>query len=73
MQSAITLHEEAKRRAKDYRRSEGRLIEILTEIDQNKAFKSLGYASMHIYCTMALGLSDAQAYSMVGVARVFLS
>ena len=50
---------------------ERHLIEILEAMDSIRGFVTLGYPSMHVYCTKALGLSDAQAYSLVLVARKF--
>ena len=64
-----SLHNEAVSTAKEFRKMERHLIEILMEIDSLRGFVVLGYQSMHVYCTKALGLSDAQAYSLVLVAR----
>ena len=69
MNAILALHEEAKARASNFRDSENRLIEILCKIDEKKGFRLLGYSNMHVYCVKALSLSDAQAYSMVAVAR----
>src|SRR4051812_12376221 len=64
-----TLHEEALKRAKNYRRSESELLEILIQIDEKKVYETLGYSSLHTYCVQALRLTDSHAYALTGVAR----
>ena len=63
------LHQQALQKAKEYKKSEGALLEILMQIDKHKAYLKLGYPSLHVYCTKALNLTDAQAYTFCGVAK----
>jgi hypothetical protein len=63
------LHQEALVRARNYRKSESGLLEILVEIESSRAFEKLGYSSLFVYCTMALGLSESHSYSLISVAR----
>lgn len=65
----VSLHKKTLGVAKDFKRSERQLIELLNEIDRTRGFVALGYASMRSYCVGPLGLSDFQAYSLVGIAR----
>lgn len=63
------LHEKAKELVARYRRCEADLIELLQKIESEKIFIGLGYSSMHQYCVRGLTLTDAQAYSFIGVSR----
>jgi len=63
------LHENTLKVANTYKHAEKRLIDLLIQNDEIKAFRSLGYSSLHVYCTSALGLSDAVAYSLTQIAR----
>ncbi len=65
----LELHERAIQLSRELRRLEGELILILDEIDQQKFFKRLGYASLFTYAVGALGLSEANAYAFISVAR----
>ncbi len=65
----LELHERAIGLSREFRRLEGELILILGEIDQLKFFKRLGYASLFAYAVGALGLSEANAYAFISVAR----
>ncbi len=65
----LELHERAIKVSREFRRLEGELILILGEIDQQKFFKRLGYASLFTYAVGALGLSEANAYAFISVAR----
>ncbi len=65
----LELHERAIQLSFEFRRLEGELILILGEIDQLKFFKRLGYASLFTYAVDALGLSEANAYAFISVAR----
>ena len=63
------LHEEAIFRAKNYKKSESQLLEILIKIDDKMGFKNLGYNTLHDYCTIALNLSSDRAYSLSKIAK----
>ncbi|MBI3296039.1 MAG: HNH endonuclease [Deltaproteobacteria bacterium] len=63
------LHQKTLGVAKDFKRSERQLIDLLSEMDKSRGFVALGYSSMRSYCVGPLGLSDFQAYSLVGIAR----
>jgi hypothetical protein len=54
---------------KKYQASENELPEIIQEIFDRKAFKELGYASLHEYCVLALKLTDSQAYAFTSVLK----
>ncbi len=45
------------------------LILHLSELDERKAFRELGYSSLFTYCTEALGYSSGAAYRRVEAAR----
>jgi hypothetical protein len=63
------LHEKAKAAANEYQNCEVKLIQILKEIDTSKIFLKMGYSSLFIYITEALGLSEAVAYNLSTVVR----
>ncbi len=65
----LQLHERAIQLSREFRRVESELILIIGEIDQQTFFKRLGYASLFTYAVGALGLSEANAYSFISVAR----
>ncbi|PIR23593.1 MAG: hypothetical protein COV44_01985 [Deltaproteobacteria bacterium CG11_big_fil_rev_8_21_14_0_20_45_16] len=63
------LHEKALTLSKDFRRLENELIAVLQEIEAQRIFLELGFSSMFKYATEALGLSEANAYAFIAVAR----
>lgn len=63
------IHERAVLAVKNLKRSEKEVIDALIEVDANRVFKEMGYASLHDYCVMALNLSHDQAYTYIGIAR----
>ena len=65
----FALHERAKVLVEKYFEAEKELISLLQEIRRELIYQKLGYSSMHQYCTVALGLSDHQAYGFWAVAR----
>jgi hypothetical protein len=69
MTLAKALHARAITIVKKYLVSENELLEIIQEIFDTKAFKELGYASLHEYCVLALKLSDSQAYAFTSVLK----
>ena len=46
-----------------------RLIALLTELDARRLYLAEGYASMFVYCTQSLRLSEHAAYGRIEVAR----
>jgi hypothetical protein len=63
------IHSRAMRAAEFFRKSESELIDALIEVDHAKVFRKLGHASLFVYATGALGLSEAVAYNAIAVAR----
>lgn len=63
------LHFEALKRVRNYRKSEGSLIEILEKIEEEKVFSKLGYGSLWAYVTTGLKLCEAEASRFIGVMR----
>jgi len=45
------------------------LLEILSLMDEKKAYLDLGYPSLYQYSISALGLTEAQSYAFMAVAR----
>jgi hypothetical protein len=66
---AKALHERAMTCVKKYLASENELLEIIQEIFDTKAFRDLGYRSLHEYCVLALKLTDGQAYAFSSVLK----
>src|SRR5262245_31333602 len=62
------LHVKAVSLVRNYLACEAQLIEVLQEIERDGLFRRMGFTSMHQYA-LSLGLSDAQAFTFVGVAR----
>ena len=54
---------------REYRRAEIKLLDIVCQMDQSKAFYHLGYSSLFSYVTSRLKLSEAVAYNFINVAR----
>ena len=63
------LHEQALAIAKDYHKIESKLVGVLGRIDETKAFRALGYASLFDYVVSALGFSRDCACCFINVAR----
>jgi len=63
------LHEKALALAKDFGRLENELIAVLQEIEAQKIYLELGFSSLFKYATASLGLSEANAYTFIAVAR----
>ena len=61
------LHEKALRLAKEFRKVELELLEVLREIDAELLFRKLGYTSLFDYATRALKLSVSQAKRVTAV------
>lgn len=69
MNSAKALHERAMLLVNNYLISESQLLDIIQEIWDTRAFKELGYSSLHEYCVLALKLTDSQAYAFTSVLK----
>ncbi len=63
------LHQRALLAAKKFREAEGELLTVLQLIDQEKIFLGMGYSSLFKYAVEGLGLSEANAYNFIHVAR----
>ena len=63
------IHQKALSLAKSLRKIENELLEVLTQVEDNKVYQALGYSSLFRYCTDELKLSEAQSYQYIGVAR----
>ena len=63
------LHEKALALAKNFGRLENELIAVLQEIEAQKIYLELGFSSLFKYATASLGLSEANAYTFIAVAR----
>ena len=66
---AEALHLKALEIAKNYRKLEAELLEILIQMEKSKAFKTLGYPSLFQYATLSLKLSEANSYNFITIAR----
>ena len=65
----MNLHEKAMLLAKDYKRVEVELMEVLQKIDATCEFRELGFGSLFEYVVQGLKLTEAQSYSLITVAR----
>lgn len=63
------LDKKTRQLAKNYLRFEKELLHAIILMDKIKGYFKLGFGSLHEYCTKALELSPAQAYSFINVAR----
>lgn len=63
------LHERALQCAKEFLRLESELIDILQEIDDQKAFTYFGFTSLFQYAVGSLKLSESRAYELIAIAR----
>jgi predicted RNA-binding protein with PIN domain len=63
------LHQRALEISRKFKDAEAELLNILSEIDSCKAYLELGFSSLFQYSVQALGLSEAQAYAFMAVAR----
>lgn len=63
------LHETALKLSKTYLNCERHLIAVLTEIDEKKVWRLLGYPSFFEYVLKALGHSESQTYTLTSVSR----
>ncbi len=63
------LHNKALELAKDFKRIEIELVEIIQKIDASKIFRKLDFASLYEYVSQGLGLSESVSYSLINVSR----
>ena len=63
------LHRRALEIVARYKKTEAELLSVLQEIEKEKVFLRLGYASMFDYAVRALGLPEGTAYGFINVAR----
>jgi len=52
-----------------YRRAQAELVDVLMEVESHRVFLLRGHASLFVYATGELGLSESTAYSMITVSR----
>lgn len=64
-----SLHSQALEAAKRFKQAEADLLEIFQKIEDARVFSKLGYASLFEYGVKALGLSEANTYAFIQVAR----
>src|SRR5688572_808351 len=64
-----SLLDAAKRLAADERRATAALLRALMEIDSRRLYLGEGCASMFVYCTRVLHLSEGGAYNRIEAAR----
>ncbi len=69
METANDLYQLAKVRASNFRTSQKELLEILIRIDRHQIYRKFDYPSLHDYCTLWLGLSEGEAYTLCGIAK----
>ena len=69
METIQSIHEAALVCAKNFKRAEAALLEILQKVDDRKVFRELGFPSLFVYAVSALKLSESLAYQFIGVAR----
>ncbi len=63
------VHQSALDAAQRFRKSEALLLDALTEVERERVFEKLGYASLFQYSVRELKLSESVAYSAITVAR----
>jgi hypothetical protein len=52
------------------RRCIASLVEHLAELDVRGLYRDAGHSSLHVYCTDALQMSDAESYARIHAARL---
>src|SRR3989338_3803608 len=62
------IHQRALAIAKDFKTKEIELIKILQEVEDNGVYKLGGYG-LFTYAVKALGLTEAQSYNYISVAK----
>lgn len=65
----MNLDVKARSLAKQYKKCEADLLQVLIEMDRKKTFLPLGYTGLYDYCFRALKLSEAQSAYFAKVAK----
>lgn len=65
----IEIHQAALQAAKDCKRAEARLLEVLIDVEKELVYVDLGFSSLFDYSIKALQLSECVAYSAIAIAR----
>lgn len=63
------LHQKALRASVNFQKAEVELLVILSQMDLQKAYLSLGYSSLFAYVVKGLKFSEAQACTLIQVSR----
>ena len=63
------IHERALRAADGFRRAEAELLEALRAVEDARVFEQMGHASLFLYATQELRLTEAVAYAAIQVMR----
>jgi 5-methylcytosine-specific restriction endonuclease McrA len=63
------IHQRALLAAKEFKRSESKLIQILQEVEDSRLYLDLELTSLHRYAIQTLGLSENVASDFITVAR----
>lgn len=64
-----SIDDKAVRIAKEFRKTEADLLEIIIQVDRFKVFRKLGYNSLYQYVHQRLKISESQTYAFIRVAR----
>jgi hypothetical protein len=63
------IDEKAQAKAKQFRTSEGELLEVLHVVDEKKVFHAFGYPSLFQYCVDRLHISDSYTCAYISIVR----
>ena len=63
------LHQEALARMQNYLQAVNSLLEIITRIDEQRAYLHLGYPSLWSYLTQGLQMAECHAHQFISVSR----
>jgi hypothetical protein len=63
------IHERALSLAKQFKKVQAELLDIIQEIDSRKIFRNLGYNSLWDYCLTGLCLSESDADCFIRISR----
>ena len=63
------IHEQAMPLAKDFKKLEVQLLNVLEKVDGHKVYREFGYPSLFQYVTKELQLTDGVAYILINVSR----
>lgn len=65
----MNLHQKAIELVREYHGVEASLIEVLRQIDDQKLYREYGAASLFVYATKILGLTESVAWNFITVTR----